>query len=102
MFAGFCLKNVFLKLINIFAFFVFILVDGLSGSIKTKKSQKNVFTFAENNFGERRVSCTCLIFGEILLAGTKRAVPGGQYRSLKILHAHKIQLIVTGFCKGGS
>ena len=36
----FLLQNVFLKLINIFVFFVFILVDGFSGSIKTKKSQK--------------------------------------------------------------
>ena len=37
----FLLQNVFLKLINIFVFFVFILVDALFGSIKTKKSQKS-------------------------------------------------------------
>ena len=36
----FLLQKVFLKLINIFSFFVFILVDALSGSIKTEKSQK--------------------------------------------------------------
>ena len=36
----FNLQNVFLKLINIFVFFVFILVDAFSGSIKTEKSQK--------------------------------------------------------------
>ena len=29
-----------LKLLSIFVFFVFILVDAFSGSIKTKKSQK--------------------------------------------------------------
>ena len=34
------LQNVFLKLINIFVFFVFILVDAFSGFIKTEKSQK--------------------------------------------------------------
>ena len=76
------LQNVFLKLINIFVLFVFILVDAFSGSIRTEKSQKNLFTLAENNFGERKLSCTRLNFGEILFAGTKRAVPGGQYRSI--------------------
>ena len=44
----FLLQNVFLKLIKIFVFFVFILVDAFSGSIKTEKSQKNIFTLAEN------------------------------------------------------
>ena len=78
----FLLQNVFLKLINIFVFFVFILVDAFSGSIKTEKSQKKLFTSAENNFGKRKLSCTCLNFGEILFAGTKWAVPGGQYRSI--------------------
>ena len=33
------LQNVFLKLINIFVFIVFILVDAFSSSIKTEKSQ---------------------------------------------------------------
>ena len=36
----FLLQNLFLKLINIFVFFLFILVDAFSGSIKTEKSQK--------------------------------------------------------------
>ena len=36
----FLLQNVFLKLINIFVYFVFILVDAFSGSIKTEKTQK--------------------------------------------------------------
>ena len=75
------MQNVFVKLKNIFVFFVFILVDAFSGSIKTEKSQKIFFTLAESNFSERKLSCTCLNFGEILFAGTKRAVPGGQYRS---------------------
>ena len=34
------LQNVFLKVINIFVSFVFILVDAFSGSIRTEKSQK--------------------------------------------------------------
>ena len=49
---------------------------------KDREITKNLFTLAENNFGERKPSCTCLNFGEILLAGTKQAVPGGQYRSI--------------------
>ena len=36
----FLLQNIFCKLINIFVFFVFILVDAFSGCIKTEKSQK--------------------------------------------------------------
>ena len=36
-----------------FCFIVFILVDFFSGSIKTEKSQKNLFMLAENNFGAR-------------------------------------------------
>ena len=77
----FVAKRIF-KLINIFVFFVFILVDAFSGSIKTEKWQKNRFTLAENNFGERKLSCTCLNFGEMLFAGTKRAFPGGPYRPM--------------------
>ena len=42
----------------------------------------SLFTIAESNFSERKLSCTRLNFGEILFAGTKRAVPGGQYRSI--------------------
>jgi len=38
------LQNVFLKLIDIFVFFVFILVDAFSGSINTEKSQKIFLT----------------------------------------------------------
>ena len=64
-----------------FVFFVFILFDAFSGSITTENT-KNLSTLAENNFGERNLSCTRLNFGEILFAGTKRAVLGGQYRSI--------------------
>ena len=49
---------------------------------KDREITKNLFTFAENSFGERRLSCTRLNFGEIFSVGTKRAVPGGQYRSI--------------------
>ena len=49
---------------------------------KDREIPKNLFTIAESNFNERKLSCTRLNFGEILFAGTKRAVPGGQYRSI--------------------
>jgi len=78
----FLLQNVFLKLINIFVFFVFILVDAFCGSIKDREITKNLFILAENNFGERKLSCSRWKFGEILFAGTKRAIPGGQYHSI--------------------
>ena len=55
----------------------------------TKRSNRNhaiafdsLFTLTENNFGESKLSCTRVNFGEILFAGTKRAVPGGQCRSI--------------------
>ena len=41
----FLLQNVFLKLINIFVFFAFNLVDAFSGSIKTEKS--SIFEISE-------------------------------------------------------
>ena len=72
----FLLENVFLKLINIFVFFVFILVDAFPGFIKTEKSQKNLFALAENNFGERKLSCTRLNFGEIFIWGNETDNPG--------------------------
>ena len=49
---------------------------------KDTEIPKKSFTLAKNNFGERKLSCTCLNFGEILFAGTKREVLGGQYRSI--------------------
>ena len=49
---------------------------------KDRENTKHLFTLAENNFGDRKLSCTRLNFGETLFAGTKRAVPGGQYRSI--------------------
>jgi len=42
---------------------------------KDREITKNLFTLAENNFSERKLSCTRLNFGEILFAGTKRAIP---------------------------
>ena len=45
----FLLQKVFLKLIKIFVFTVFILVNAFSSSTRTEKSQK----ISENNFGER-------------------------------------------------
>ena len=50
---------------------------------KDREIKKNLFTLAENNFGERKLSCTRLnVLWPILFAGTKRAVPGGHYRSI--------------------
>ena len=49
---------------------------------KDRENTKNLFTLAKNNFAESKLSCTCLNFGEILFAGTKQAVPGGQYCSI--------------------
>ena len=50
---------------------------------------KNLFILAESNFSERKLSCTRLNFGEILFAGRKRAVPGGQYFILPALVANQ-------------
>ena len=49
---------------------------------KDREVTKSLFTLAESNFSERKLSCTRLNFVEFLFAGTKRAVPGGQYRSI--------------------
>ena len=49
---------------------------------KDRAITKRLFTLAEKNFSERNLSCTHLNFGEILFAGTKRAVPGRQYHSI--------------------
>ena len=49
---------------------------------KDREITKNLFTLAESNFNERKLSSTRLNFGEILFAGTKRGVPGGQYCSI--------------------
>ena len=71
----FLLQNVFLKLINIF-FFVFILVDAFSGSKKTDKTQKIFLPCQKIIWAKENFIC------EILFVGTRRAVPGGQYRSI--------------------
>ena len=50
---------------------------------KDREITKNLVTLAESNFlARRKLSCTRLNFGEILFAGTKQAVPGGQCRSI--------------------
>ena len=49
---------------------------------KDKEITRNLFIIAKTNFRERNLSCTHLNFGEILFAGSKRAVSGGQYRSI--------------------
>ena len=85
VFAGFY-KTCFLKPINIFVFFVFILVDAFRFPVfwfhKDREITKNLSSLAENNYGERKLSCTRLNFGEIIPGGMKRAVSGEQYRSI--------------------
>ena len=66
---------------SLFSFWLTLSVFPFSGSIKTEIT-KNLFTAAENNFGEIKLSCTGLNFGEILSAGRKREVPGRQYHSI--------------------
>ena len=57
-----CWKTYFFKLINIFDFFVFILVDAFGFPVfwfhKDREITKNHFTLVENNFGERKLSCS--------------------------------------------
>ena len=65
----FLLQNVFLELIILFSLFSFsltLLAFSLPNSIQTEKSQK-IFTVMENIFYERKLSCTRLDLGEILL-----------------------------------
>ena len=82
----FLLQNVFFKLINIFVLFLFTVVDAFGFPVfwfhKDREITKNLFTLTENNFGQRKLTCTRLHFGEILFAGTKWAVPGEQYHSI--------------------
>ena len=75
-------KRIFKTSSTSFVFFVFILVEAFSWFHKDREITKNLFTLAENNFGERKLSCTRLNFGEIVFAITKLAVPGGHYRSI--------------------
>ena len=48
---------------------------------KDRKITKNLFNLAETNFGERKLSCTHLNFGEILFAGSP-----GRAVSLHLAH----------------
>ena len=75
----FLLQNVFLKL---FCFLCFHSRGFCFWFHKDREITKSLFTLAENNFSERKLSCTRLDFSEILFAGKKRAVPGGQYHSI--------------------
>ena len=67
-----------------FCFFLFLFssIDAFGFPVlwfhEDREITKSLFTWAV----ERKLSCTCLNFGEILFAGTKRAVPGRQYRSI--------------------
>ena len=58
--------------------FVVILVDSFGFPVFCFHKDKEI----TKKIDEIRLSCTRLNFDEILFAGTKRAVPGGQYRSI--------------------
>ena len=45
-------------------------------------NHRKSFLMSRKIFCERKLSYTRLNFSEILFAGTKRAIPGGQYRSI--------------------
>ena len=73
----FLLQNVFLKLINIFAFFVFfvfILVDAFSGSIKTEITT-NLFTLAESNFQREKTFVHSLELWRNFICGNEMGSP---------------------------
>ena len=89
--SNFQIQNKFLCLIcrfllqNVFQHFCFLCFHSRWRFFwfhKDREITKNIFTLAEGNFSEGKLSCTRLNFGEILFAGTKRAVPGVQYRSI--------------------
>ena len=65
---------------------------------KDRENTKDLFTLAENNFGERKLSCTRLNFSEILFAGTKRAVPGGQYRPILLARVANQNTEFAAYC----
>ena len=47
-----------------------------------QRNHRKIFLQSRKIFCKRKLSCTRLNFGEILFAGTKRAIPGGQYGSI--------------------
>jgi len=65
---------------------------------KDRKITKSLFTLAESNLSERKLSCTRLNFGEILFAGTKRAVHGGQYRSILPSQVANLNTEFAAYC----
>ena len=65
---------------SLFSFSLTLSVFPFSGSIKTEKSAKKNFLPWQKMFSAKENIRTRLNFGEILFAGTKFAVLGGQYR----------------------
>ena len=59
-----------------FCFLCFILVDAICGSIKTEKSQKNLFTLAESNFGEKKTFVHSLELWRNFICGNETGSPG--------------------------
>ena len=89
VFAGFCRKmSSVLKLVNIFVFSVLILVDAFGFLVfyfhPDRAITQNLFTVTENIL-RKKASEPPLGPRRNFIAGTKRAIPSGQYRS--ILHA---------------
>ena len=66
------LQNVFLKLINHFCFLCFHSRWRFFWFHKDREITKNLFTLAENNFGERKLRCTRLNFKRVDLCIERR------------------------------
>ena len=82
------------KVMFCFSFSLMLSDFSFSSSNPTEKSQK-VFLLPRTIFCKRKLSCTRLDFGEIqVIAGTKRAIPSGQYRS----PCHIINVATDGSC----
>ena len=61
-------QNAFLKLVNIFVFFIFFVVDTFGFHVPSgQRSRRKSFYSHGKYFAEKKLSCTGLNFGEILL-----------------------------------
>ena len=83
-FPVFVAKRIF-KTYQRFCFLCFILVDAFSGSIKTEKSPKNLFTLAESNFGEKKTLVHSLELWRNFISGNETGSPG---RAVSLHLAH--------------
>ena len=83
----FLLKSAFLKLVKIFVFFVFILVDAFGFLVlwlhPDREIIENLFTVRENIL-RKKTFVHLLELRRNFIAGTKWAISGGQYCSILV------------------